>query len=158
MWSVEFTDRNLVGDEMSTRIARKPSMEMKCRRFDPERRHPQLAEIQIDRVVGCRANGGGNSGKHGQHRTMDVPAADQPDARMPPDDLGERIGVEKILRVHVPDAALEGRMVEKQQRRPVGGSERCVEPLQRRRFKRAMRLPGHAGIEQQQIETADLDL
>jgi len=44
---------------------------------------------------------------------------DKTHARMAPYDRFEFAGVEQILAVHVPDAGLERRMMQKQQRRPV---------------------------------------
>ena len=110
-------------------------------------------------MIRRRANRGGNAGEHRQRRAMNVAGRDQLHARMTPDDRREFAGILEILAVHVPDAGLERRMVQEQQRRPIRrGRQRGVEPLQGRRIEFAMRLAGNARIQQQQIEPADLDL
>jgi hypothetical protein len=48
-------------------------MEMESRWFDFEGGFAQLRQIEVDRVIGRRADRGGHAGKHGQCRPMDVP-------------------------------------------------------------------------------------
>jgi hypothetical protein len=47
-----------------------------------------------------------------------TPGGDQLQPRMAPDDSRKFAGIEQILAVHMPDAGLERRIVQKQQRRP----------------------------------------
>ena len=62
---------------------------------------------------------------------------------MAPHNRRELIRVEEILAVHMPDAGFERRVVQEQQRRPVGrGRKRRIKPLQRRFIERAVRLAG----------------
>ena len=158
MRPVEIADRNLMRNDAAESLARKPGVEMKCRRLDLERWLSQVFQIQIDRMVGRRANRGRDTGKHRQRRAMNVPGGDQPHARMAPDDRREFAGIEQILAVHVPDAGLERRMVQKQERRSVRrGSQNFFEPLQGNRFEFAVRFAGYARIQQHEIESADFD-
>src|SRR5712664_4851419 len=129
MWSVEITNRNLMRDHAAESLARKPAVEMKGRRFDPERWLAQVIEIQIDRVIWRRANRGRDTGKHCQRRAMDVTCGDPLHARMAPDHSCQFAGIEQILTVHVPDAGLERRMMQEQKRGPVWrGDKRRFEP------------------------------
>jgi hypothetical protein len=60
---------------------------------------------------------------------------------MTPNDEGEFARVEEILAIHVPDTGLERRMMQKQQRWPIGRSRQYrVKPAQRGLFEFAMRL------------------
>jgi len=68
-------------------------MEMKRRGLDLERRLPQLRQIEIDRVIGRRTDGGRDPGKHGQGGAMNVPCGDQLHAWMAPDDRRQFSGI-----------------------------------------------------------------
>src|SRR5207247_3980111 len=119
MRPVEIADRNVMGNHAAKSLARKPGVEMKCRRLDLERRLAQFCQIQIDGVIWRRTNRRWDTGEHRQDRAMNVAGGDQLHARMAIDDDGKLAGVEEILTVHVPDAGLERRMVKEQQRRSV---------------------------------------
>ena len=112
-------DRNLMGNHAAKSLARKPGVEMKCRRLDLERRPAQFCQIEIDGVIWRRTNRRLDSGEHRQDRAMNVTGGDQLRARMAFDDSRKLAGIEQILAVHVPDAGLERRMVQKQERGPV---------------------------------------
>src|SRR5216684_2294532 len=114
MRSVEIADRHLMRHHAAESLPRKPAVEMKGRRLDPERRLAQFFQIQIDRVIRRWANRGWDTGKHRQCRTMNVTRGDQLHARIAPDNRLEFAGIEQILAVHVPDAGLERRMVQEQ--------------------------------------------
>ena len=119
MRPVEIADRNLMGNHAAKSLARKPGVEMKCRRLDLERRLAQFCQIEIDGVIWRRTNRRLDSGEHRQDRAMNVTGGDQLRARMAFDDSRKLAGIEQILVVHVPDAGLERRMVQKQERGPV---------------------------------------
>lgn len=77
MRSVKIADRNLMGDHAAESNSRKPSMEMKRRGLDLERWLPLLRQIEIDRVIGRRTDGGRDPDKHRQAGAMNVPFGDQ---------------------------------------------------------------------------------
>ena len=158
MRTVKCPDRYLVSNHGAEAFARKPGVKVKGRRLHLERGCAEFSQIEIDRVVRRGTNRGRHTGKHRQRRPMNMPGSHELDARITPDDGFEFAGVEQILAVHVPDAGLERGMMQEQQRRPVWrGSQRRVKPAQGRLFKHAMRLSVHAGIQQQQIKTANLN-
>src|ERR1700686_4417332 len=64
MRSVKIADRNLMGNEAAKSLAGKPVVEIKGRRLDLERRLSQLLQIEIDRVIGRRADRGRNTREH----------------------------------------------------------------------------------------------
>lgn len=159
MRPVELADRNLVRDQLPKTLPRKPCVQVKCRRFHFERRLAELPKVQVDRMVRRRAQCHRNPGKGGEHGPMNVPTPDQLRTRVTPDDSCQFFGIEEILPVHVPDPALERRVVQEKQRRSINcGRQRCVQPLQRRRLEQAMRLSGNARIKQQEIDAIDFDL
>src|SRR5258705_10860206 len=119
MRPVEIADRNLMGNHAAKALARKPGVEMKCRRLDLERRLAQFSQIEIDGVIWRRTNRQLDSGEHRQDRAMNVTGGDQLRARMAFDDSRKLAGIEQILAVHVPDAGLERRMGQKQKSGPV---------------------------------------
>src|SRR5438445_10376772 len=106
-----------MGDDVAESAARKPAMEMKGRRFDPEGGLAKFGQIEIDGMVRSRTDRGRHARKHGQCRAMDMPRCDQLHAGMTAHDRREFACVEKILAVHVANARLERRMVKKPQRR-----------------------------------------
>src|SRR6266851_7003175 len=114
MRAIEIADRHLMRHHAAESLPRKPAVEMKGRRLDPERRLSQFFQIQIDGVIWCRANRGWDTGKHRQCRAMNVTRGDQLHARIASDNRLEFAGIEQILAVHVPDAGLERRMVQEQ--------------------------------------------
>ena len=118
MRPVEIADRNLMGNHAAKSLAWKPGVEMKCRRLDLERRLAQFCQVQIDGVIWRRTNRRSDSGEHRQDRAMNVTGGDQLCARMAFDDSRKLAGIEQILAVHMPDAGLERRMVQEQDRRP----------------------------------------
>ncbi len=63
MWPIEFADRHLMGHDMTKPFTGKPDMEVEGWRLDPERRLAQMVEIEVDRVIGSRANRAGNAGE-----------------------------------------------------------------------------------------------
>ena len=66
---------------------------------------------------------------------MNVPARDEPRARVTSDYFGQLICVEQILLIHVPDTTLEWRVMQEEQCRPICcRRQRRVEPLQRGRL------------------------
>src|SRR6202035_1251201 len=76
MRSVEIPDRDLVGHHAAEPLARKPAVKMKRRRLDLERGVAQLRQIEIDGVIGRRADRGRDTGKHRQGGAMDVTGGD----------------------------------------------------------------------------------
>ena len=56
MRPVEIADRNLMRNDAAESLARKPGVEMQCRRLDLERWLAQFCQIQIDRVIWRRTN------------------------------------------------------------------------------------------------------
>jgi len=143
--TVEIPDRHLMGHHAAEAFTGKPGVEMKRRVFDLEGRLAQFREIEIDGVVGRGADCGGDAGKHRQRGAVNVAGGDQLHPRMTFYDRRQRAGIEEVLAVHVPDAGLEWRMMQEQQRRPVcGGCQRRVEPLQGCRIEVAMRFARYA--------------
>ncbi len=120
MRTVKCPDRDLMGDDGAKSLARKPGVEVEGRRLDLERRLAQLGEIEIDGVVRRRTDRGRHAREHRQRRPVNMAGRDQLHARMTPDDGCEFDGVEEILAIHVPDAGLERRMMQEQQRGPIG--------------------------------------
>src|SRR5271156_3215121 len=59
MWSVELADRHLMGHEVAEALARKPSVEVEGRRLDLEGWFSQFCEVQVDGVIGRRADRAG---------------------------------------------------------------------------------------------------
>ncbi len=119
MRPVEIADRNLMGNDAAKYLARKPGVEMKCGWLDLERRFAQFCQVQIDGVIWRRTNRRWDTGEHRQDRAMNVAGGDQLRARMAFDNSGKLAGIEEKLAVHVPDAGLERRMVQEQERGPV---------------------------------------
>src|SRR6185295_9858239 len=141
MRPVEATYGDLMGDNRAESLARKPAMEVEGGRLDLEGGFTPFGQIEIDGMVRGRADRGRHTRKHGQCRAMDMPRCDQLHAGMTAHDGREIARVEEILAVHVPNACLERRMMQKQERRPVGRrSQHPVEPLQCGPVEFAMRL------------------
>ncbi len=86
-------DRNLMGNHAAKSLARKPGVEMKCRRLDLERRPAQFCQIEIDGVIWRRTNRRLDSGEHRQDRAMNVTGGDQLRARMAFDDSRKLAGI-----------------------------------------------------------------
>src|SRR5258707_840547 len=119
MRSVEFSYGHAMGHHLAKTLAGKPGMQVKRRRLDLEGRLAQFAEIEIDGMIGRRADGGRDTGKSRERGAMHVARGNELDARMFRDDGRKRAGVEKILPIHVPDAGAEWRVMQEQQRRPL---------------------------------------
>src|SRR5262249_29825028 len=100
-------------------FARKPGVEMEGRRLDLERWLTQLIEIEVDGVVGSRANRAGNSGEQRERRAMRVAAGDKTSTWVMPDDRFQLARIVQVLAVHVPNAGHKRRMMEEEQRRPI---------------------------------------
>ena len=94
-------------------------MEVKRRGLNLERWLPQLRQIKIDRVIGRRTDRGWNSGKYGQSGAVNVTCRNQLHTRMAPDDRRKFGGIQEVLPIHMPNAGLERRMMQEQQRRPL---------------------------------------
>ncbi len=73
-----------------------------------------MLQIEIDRMVGRRADRGRHAGEHRQRRAVNMAGGDQSHARMAPNDRREFAGVEQVLGIHVPDTGDEWRMVQEQ--------------------------------------------
>src|SRR2546429_3690710 len=145
MRPVEGTYGDLMGHDVAESLARKPAMEMEGGRLDLEGGFAQLGQIEIDGMVRGWADRGRHARKHSQCRAMDMPRCDLLHAGMTAHDGREFACVEKILAVHMPNARLERRMVQKQQRRPIGRRRQSsIKPLQCRPVEFAMRLSMHA--------------
>ena len=82
MRAVESPDRDLMGDDGPEALSRKPGVEMEGRRLDLEGGFAQLRQVEIDRMIGGRADCGRHARKHGQCRAMDMPRGDQLHAGM----------------------------------------------------------------------------
>ena len=119
MRPVEIADRNVMGNHAAKSLARKPGVEMKCRRLDLERRLAQFCQVQIDGVICRRTNRRWDTSEHRQDRAMNVASGDQLRARMAFDYSCKVTGIEEKLAVHVPDAGLERWMVQEHERGPV---------------------------------------
>src|SRR5262249_8603364 len=145
MRPIELPDRYLMRDEAAKTLTGKPGVQVKGRGLDLERRLAQLRQVEVDRMIGRRAYRGRDARKHRQCCAMDVAGRDKLDARMTPDDRRKLIRIEEILPVHVPDAGLERRMMQKEKRRFLGSRcERSVQPFQCRWLQLPVRLAGHA--------------
>src|SRR6187399_1521349 len=120
MRAVEGTYGDLMGHDSAIPLARKPAVEMEGGWLNLEGGLTEFGQIEIDRVVRSRADRGRHARKHGQCRTMDMPRCDQLHAGMAAHDGCELARVEEVLAVHVPNACLERRMVQKQERRLFG--------------------------------------
>ena len=119
-----------MGDDGAEPLARKPGVEVEGGRLDLEGGLTQFGQVEIDRMVRRRTNRGRYARKHRQRRTMDMPGADQLHPRMTPHDGREVARVKEVLAVHVPDAGLERRVVQEQQRGTVRRRrQRRVKPL-----------------------------
>ena len=79
------------------------------------------------------------------------------DIRVSPDDRGQRLGLAQAQRVHDGVAQLDRGMVQADQDRRAGGQrgEGILQPAQRRRVERAVIVPRHGGIEEDQRQVAD---
>ena len=64
MRPVKGPDRHVMGDEAAKALTGEPRMEMKSRRLDLERRLAQVIEVEVDRMVGDRADRTGTARKH----------------------------------------------------------------------------------------------
>src|SRR5215469_12262687 len=117
-WSREVADRHVMRDQVAEVSTGEPSMQVKGRRLDLERGRQAFFKVEDDRMVRCRADRREASGELRHRRTVDVAGSYQTRAWMPPQNVAERLGVSQVLHVHVPDAGDEGRMVQKDQRRP----------------------------------------
>src|SRR6185312_14866997 len=117
MRPVKRPNRDLMGYNMAVALTGKPGVEVEGGRLDPEGRRAPFDEIEIDRMVGCRADRGWHACKHGQCCAVDVTRCDQLHAGMTAHDRGEVPCVEEVLAIHVPDPGLERRMMQEQQRR-----------------------------------------
>src|SRR5207245_4317551 len=119
MRAVELADRHLVSDHAAKVSVRKPAVEMKGRRLDLERGLAQVRQIEIDRMVGRRADRRRHTGEHRQRRAMNMAGGDEFYPRMVADDRRKIIRIEQILAIHVPDTGDERRMVQEYPRRPL---------------------------------------
>src|SRR3954469_12545501 len=145
MRSVESPNWDLMSYDVAVPLARKPGVEVKRGRLDLEGGLAQFGQIEINGMVRSRADCGRHARKHSQCRAMDMPRCDQLHAGMATHDGREIACIEKILAIHVPNARLERRMVQKQQRGPGGRrSQHPVKPLQRGPVEFAMRLSVYA--------------
>jgi len=116
MRTVKRTDRHLMGHQGAEPLAGKPGVKVQGRRLDLERRLAQLREIEIHRMIGRRADRAWTAREQRQGRPMYMPAGDELDSRMAPDDRGQFAGVMQILAIHVPDTCSERRVVQEQER------------------------------------------
>ena len=145
MRTIEFANRHLMGDHATERRARKPDVDMKRWRLDPEGRLAEMAEVEIDRMIRRRADCARPALEGRQCGAMHVARRNQLNARMAPDDPCKVVGIAQILTIHVPDAGLKRRMMHEQQRRPaIGRGETGLQPLQSVFVEFAVRLSGHA--------------
>src|ERR1700744_29817 len=106
----ERADRDLMRDHTAEPLAWEPAVEAERRRFDLERRFPQMLQIEVNRVIGRGTDCGRHTSKRRQRRTMNMPGSDKLHARMTPHNRRKFTGIDEILAVHVPDAGLERRM------------------------------------------------
>src|SRR5271165_4561946 len=119
MWAIECTNRHLMGHQGAEPLAGKPGVKVQRRRLDLERWRAQMRKIEVDGMIGRRADRAWMARKQGQGRAMNMPACDELDSRMAPDDGCQFIGVLQILAIHVPDSCDERRMVQEQKRRSI---------------------------------------
>ena len=78
MWPVELADRHLMGHEVAESLARKPGVEVEGRRLDLEGRLAQFCEVEVDGMIGRRADRAGHCpqtssaqrGEHGRWRSV----------------------------------------------------------------------------------------
>src|SRR6201991_3868045 len=117
--SVKPADRHMVCHHTAESLAWKQPGQVKSRRLDLERWLAQLCQVEVNRVVGYRADRGRDTGKRRECGTMNVAGGNELYARMTPDDRREFAGIEQVLAVHMPDAGREWRMVQEQQCRPL---------------------------------------
>ena len=119
MRAVEAADRHLMGHEGAEPLARKPGVKMQGGRLDLEARLAQMREIEVNSMIGRRADRAGTTREYRERRAMNMPAGDKLDPRMTADDRSQRVGVLQILAIHVPDARDERWMMQEQERRPI---------------------------------------
>src|SRR4029079_12593484 len=112
-------NRHLMSDQGAEALAGKPGVKVKSGRLHLERGRAEFSEIKIDRVVRRRTDRGRNTRKHRQRRPVNMAGRDELHARMTPDDGFESGAFKLMLALHVRDAGLERRMMQKQQRGPV---------------------------------------
>src|ERR1700741_4527434 len=103
-----------MGHEPTKTFARKPGVEVEGRRLDLERWLTPLVEVEVDGVVGSRANRAGDDGEQRKRRAMEVAAGDKPSTRMTPDDRLKFAGVLQVLTVHVPNAGRKRRVMQEE--------------------------------------------
>jgi hypothetical protein len=91
---------------------------MEGRRLDLERRLTQMIEIELDGMVGNRADCARAACEHRQRRAMNVTGCDQLHARMTLNDCSQFSGIVQVLAIHVPNAGQERRMMQEDERGP----------------------------------------
>ena len=132
VWTWELSDTDEVRHQASVRVPVEPSVQVKSRCFDPERRLPNASKVEIDGVVRRRADRRRDPRELRQHAPVHMARGDHAHPRLPPHDFREPGGVRQVLAVHVPDAGNEWRMVQEQERRPVGlAGKTILEPRER---------------------------
>ena len=112
MRAVKLADRDLMCHEVAESFARIPDVKMKCGRLDLEREFAQPCEVEVDSMIWRRTYRAKTAGEHRQGRAMDMPAGDELDARVTPDNRGKLASVMEVVLIHVPDPRNEGRMVQ----------------------------------------------